>query len=101
MLLTSLLGETSLKSGSYNPPSSRIAYAAQDAFIAPGTIRANILFGRAFDQAWYDRVLAACALRPDLARMPFGDETLVGDKGGNLSGGQKQRLVSARPLCAE
>ena len=39
------------------------------------------------------QVLHACALLPDLALMPLGDLTQVGDRGCNLSGGQKARCV--------
>lgn len=38
MLLKAILGELSLKGGNYVPPSSSIAYAAQDAFIFPGCV---------------------------------------------------------------
>ena len=34
----------------------------------------------------------------DLASMPEGLETQVGEEGGNLSGGQKQRVAIARAL---
>ena len=36
--------------------------------------------------------VAACALEPDLAILPAGDLTEIGEKGINLSGGQKQRV---------
>lgn len=94
LLLLSILGETILKSGSYNAPPIRMAYAAQDALIVPGTVRENVTFGCEFDEAWYGRVLDACALRPDLKKMRAGDGTMLGEKGRRLSGGQKQRIVS-------
>lgn len=62
--------------------------------IVPGTIRENILFGRAFHAEQYSRVLEACALTPDIRKMPVGDGTWIGEKGRRLSGGQKQRIVS-------
>jgi len=31
--------------------------------------------------------------------MPFGDETLIGERGVNLSGGQKARVNLARYVC--
>ena len=33
--------------------------------------------------------------------MPFGDETLIGERGGNLSGGQKARVNLARYVCTD
>jgi len=38
------------------------------------------------------------AVNEDIARMPMGYQTLVGDMGSSLSGGQKQRVMLARAL---
>lgn len=57
-----------------------------------GTVRTNITFGYKFDEAFYNIVLDACALREDLAILPDGDATEVGEKGISLSGGQKARV---------
>ncbi|KAH8077273.1 P-loop containing nucleoside triphosphate hydrolase protein [Cristinia sonorae] len=100
LLLLSILGETICKSGSYLSPPVRIAYAAQDALIVPGTVRENITFGCEFDEDWYNRVVDACALRPDLKKMRAGDGTMLGEKGRRLSGGQKQRIALARAVYA-
>ena len=40
----------------------------------------------------------ACQLEPDLAIMPAGDFTEIGEKGINLSGGQKARVALARAI---
>lgn len=93
MLLLSILGETTATAGQYKKPSARFAYASQNAIIIPGTIRDNILFGRAFQAERYSRVLDACALMLDIRNMPAGDGTWLGEKGRRLSGGQKQRIV--------
>jgi ATP-binding cassette subfamily B protein RaxB len=48
-----------------------------------------------------DRIRQCAALaqfHDDIARMPMGYQTLVGDLGSGLSGGQKQRLLLARAL---
>ena len=56
------------------------------------------MFGEAFDADRYERVLQACALAEDLASMPAGDETEIGENGINLSGGQKARVALARTI---
>ena len=53
---------------------------AQQAWIQNDTLRDNITFGKEFVQRDYDKVLDACALRPDLAILPGGDETEIGEK---------------------
>lgn len=58
----------------------------------------NILFGRPFDNQFYETVIEACALKQDLLILPGGDQTEIGEKGINLSGGQKQRVALARAI---
>jgi len=57
-----------------------VAYVAQQAWIQNATVRDNILFGRPFDEERYNRILDACALRPDLQILPAGDATEIGEK---------------------
>lgn len=90
-MLMSIMGETVPSKGLQ--VDGHIAYAAQEAFIFPSTIRENILCGRPFDENLYSRVLSACALSYDLRQLPNGDQTELGDKGLTLSGGQRQRIV--------
>lgn len=74
------------------------AYVPQQAWIQNATLRNNILFHGEYDQELYEHIIEACALKPDLAIMPAGDATEIGEKGINLSGGQKQRISLARAL---
>ncbi len=63
-------------------------------------MRANIVLDNEFNPQWYETVVEACALRPDLARMANGDMTEISP--GSVSGGQKQRVVSVTVLfCGE
>lgn len=76
-----------------------VAYAPQTPFLLNTTLRDNILFGLPLgDGARYARVLDACALRADLAHLPRGDLTDVGENGTELSGGQKARVALARAI---
>ena len=49
-------------------------------------------------KALVERAVADAALGPDLARMPGGLRTVVGERGITLSGGQKQRVALARAM---
>ncbi|XP_028118382.1 probable non-intrinsic ABC protein 5 [Camellia sinensis] len=50
------------------------------------------------DKHRYHEVLEKCSLIKDLELLPFGDCTIIGERGVNLSGGQKQRVQLARAL---
>lgn len=57
-----------------------IAYAPQQPWIQNLSLMDNILFGTPFDPQRYETVLDACALKPDLATLPAGDQTEIGEK---------------------
>ena len=80
---------------------ARVAYAPQEAWVMNATVRDNILLRRPYDAARYAAVLAACALERDLATLPGGDGTEVGERGVTLSGGQRARLSLARAVYAQ
>ena len=65
-----------------------IAYTAQMAFIQNSTLRENIIYGSAYDEALYERTLQVCALLPDIKVLPAGHDTEIGERGINLSGGK-------------
>lgn len=69
----------------------KIAYASQEPWLFAGSVRQNILFGRKMDQFRYDRVVKVCQLKRDFALLPYGDKTIVGERGISLSGGQRAR----------
>ncbi|KAB2006047.1 hypothetical protein ES319_D11G314000v1 [Gossypium barbadense] len=96
-LLSCLLGEFPKISGTLKLCGTT-AYVAQSPWIQSGKIVDNILFGKEMDRDKYDEVLEACTLKKDLEILPFGDQTVIGERGINLSGGQKQRIQIARAL---
>ena len=65
------------------------------------SLRDNVLFGKEFDKRKYVATMLACQLESDLAIMPAGDLTEIGEKGINLSGGQKARVSLARAVYQE
>uniref|UniRef100_A0A8C1YP46 ATP-binding cassette sub-family C member 5 n=1 Tax=Cyprinus carpio TaxID=7962 RepID=A0A8C1YP46_CYPCA len=96
-LISSILEQMHLLSGSVSA-NGTLAYVSQQAWIFHGTVRDNILMGEPFDQTRYTSVIHACSLKPDLAVLPYGDQTEIGERGINLSGGQKQRVSLARAV---
>jgi ATP-binding cassette subfamily B multidrug efflux pump len=85
----------------------QIGYAPQDAFLFSATVAENIGFGvaargdGAIDLERVKRAAEAAGLAADLAILPDGYDTLVGERGLTLSGGQRQRVALARALAAE
>jgi len=94
-LLLAILSELPLETGQVEVK-GKIAYVSQEPWLFPGTIRDNIIFGQAYEQDWYRKVLEVTTLEYDFRNLQFRDLTLVGDKGETLSGGQKARINLAR-----
>ena len=67
-------------------------------FLFNTTIRENITLGEDFTEEQMQKALQDSALAGDLAHMPLGLDTPVGEEGSALSGGQKQRVAIARAL---
>ncbi|KAK4704436.1 hypothetical protein P7C70_g1781, partial [Phenoliferia sp. Uapishka_3] len=98
-LLSAILGEMTKVDGTVTVRGS-VAFCNQQPWIMGGTVKTNITFGHKFDEEFYNIVIAACALKEDIAILPNGDETEVGEKGISLSGGQKARVALARAVYA-
>ncbi|XP_068192205.1 multidrug resistance-associated protein 1 isoform X2 [Antennarius striatus] len=99
-LLSALLGEMEKLEGTV-VVKGLVAYVSQQAWIQNSTLKDNIMFGQERRETWYQSVVEACALQPDLELLPAGDETEIGEKGVNLSGGQKQRVSLARAVYCD
>ena len=74
-----------------------IGVVSQDVFLFAGSIADNIRYGR-LDATMEEVMLAAAKaeIADDIAAMPEGYQTDVGERGVLLSGGQKQRISIAR-----
>ncbi|XP_046653460.1 multidrug resistance-associated protein 1-like isoform X4 [Daphnia pulicaria] len=99
-LISAILGEMEKLGGKANT-NGKIAYIPQQAWIQNCSLRNNIMFGKTYNESFYNKVINACALKPDLAMLPGGDSTEIGEKGINLSGGQKQRVSLARSVYSD
>lgn len=96
-LLAALAGDMRRTGGKVKLASSR-AFCPQYAWIQNASLKENIVFGKPYKTKWYNQVIDACALGPDLQILPAGDQTEIGERGITLSGGQKQRLNIARAI---
>ncbi|MEQ9258541.1 MAG: peptidase domain-containing ABC transporter [Roseovarius sp.] len=78
---------------------ARLGVVMQDDVLFAGSIADNISFFAAeSDPERIERCARMAAVHDDIAAMPMGYGTLIGDMGTSLSGGQKQRVLLARAL---
>jgi ATP-binding cassette subfamily B protein RaxB len=71
----------------------------QDEPLFAGSIADNIsFFDPSPDLAWIADCARLAAVHDEVASLPMGFHTLIGDMGATLSGGQKQRVLLARAL---
>ena len=76
-----------------------IGLVPQEAVLFSETVARNIAFGRpAALPAEIEAAAQVAGLEGDIAVMPDGLDTIVGERGMSLSGGQKQRVTIARLL---
>ncbi|MGA9776384.1 MAG: ABC transporter ATP-binding protein [Candidatus Dormiibacterota bacterium] len=76
-----------------------VAVVTQETFLFHGTIRENLLVGKA--DATDDQLMAAAkaaSIHERIAELPDGYDTLTGERGYRLSGGEKQRVALARAI---
>jgi ATP-binding cassette subfamily C (CFTR/MRP) protein 4 len=99
-VLNTILKEIPLLNGTLEVRGT-ISYSSQEAWIFASTIKQNILFGQALDANKYRKVVKVCALEHDFSLFPYGENTVVGERGVMLSGGQKARINLARAVYTD
>ncbi len=81
-----------------------IGCVPQDVFILDDSLKKNIAFGldeNDINSERIHKVLSESGLTNYVKNLPYGIETMVGERGERISGGQKQRLGIARALYVE
>ncbi|XP_072396584.1 ATP-binding cassette sub-family C member 4-like isoform X2 [Diabrotica undecimpunctata] len=99
-LLQILLKELPLLNGEMNI-TGKVSYASQEPWLFASNVKSNILFGKPLLKDRYQEVIKVCCLEQDFKQLPYGDKTLVGERGTSLSGGQKARVSLARAVYAD
>lgn len=95
-LLSAMLGTMYHQEGRASMHAGPVAYCSQSPFVMNATVEENILFGQPYDKDILEECVTACALDPDMAMLPAGIKTEIGERGIGLSGGQKARVALAR-----
>jgi len=79
-----------------------IAWVPQEPFLFSASMAENIALARpGASREEVEHVARLAALHDDIAHLPQGYDTPVGERGVTLSGGQRQRVAIARALLAD
>lgn len=77
----------------------KISMVFQDNFLFDGTVRQNLMYGKAdATDDEINRAIKSAYLDEFVQKLPNGIDTVIGERGLLLSGGQKQRLAIARAI---
>ena len=94
-----MIGDASLRRNGGEAMRSVVGTVMQDDTLFAGSIADNIcFFDPTPDRARIEECARMAQVHDEIAALPMGYNTLVGDMGTVLSGGQKQRLFLARAL---
>jgi ABC-type bacteriocin/lantibiotic exporter with double-glycine peptidase domain len=79
---------------------TRLGYVPQSPYLLDATLAENVAFCRWGEEPNREKVLECCEMAAVdfIDQLPYGIETIVGERGMRLSGGQVQRLAIARAL---
>lgn len=96
-LLHLILQEVKTKKGHVLLASDSVGYVSQESYIMNATVLENLKMGK--EKLSHEKIqhaLYVTAMERDIANLPGGLQTEIGEKGVNLSGGQKQRVSLGR-----
>ena len=80
----------------------RMGYVPQDVFLFSDSVFGNIAFGKdGISREEAEFYAKSAAVHEDIADLPKGYDTIVGERGVTLSGGQKQRVSIARAFAKD
>ncbi|MGW4651184.1 ABC transporter ATP-binding protein [Kitasatospora sp. NPDC004289] len=94
-------GATDLRDVMLDEVRTRIAYVAQRPVLLSGTVADNLRLGRDLPEEALVEACRTAGIHDQLAAMPDGYATELGEGGTALSGGQVQRLAIARALLGD
>lgn len=97
-----LLGGIDVREWPVEELRSQVAVVSQDTYLFHGTVRRNLLFGKAdATEAELQRAARAAHAHEFINALPQGYDTIVGERGLKLSGGERQRIAIARALLKD
>jgi ATP-binding cassette, subfamily B, multidrug efflux pump len=83
-----------------NVPQGLVGYAPQTGYLFSGSVRDNVYLDQSARSGGLDGVLRLAEIGDDVANLPQGVHTAIGELGVRISGGQRQRLGLARAAAA-
>jgi subfamily B ATP-binding cassette protein MsbA len=88
-----------LKDATFLSLRKQIGVVAQDAVLFNDTVKANISYGqKEMKQEQIEEAAKKAFAHQFIVKMPYGYDTVIGDRGFRLSGGEKQRISIARAI---
>ena len=97
-----LLDGTDVRELGWDALRGAIGYVSQDVFLFHGSVRDNLAYGRVDATDAQIREAARLAEADTfITELPFGYDTVVGERGQTLSGGQRQRIALARAILRD
>jgi len=97
-----LVDDTPINADNVRSWQQALGYVPQHIYLADDTVAANIAFGVTPEEVDMEAVQNAARIAElhdfVIQEMPYGYDTLVGERGIRLSGGQRQRIGIARAL---